>query len=65
MGGASDCGVSGRNEKAERAGSGETSGASGSGETSRTSETSGSGEMSAISGRVSCTGKDMMPLAGL
>ena len=56
MGGASDSGMSGRNEKAERAGSGETS---------RTSETSGSGEMSAISGRVSCTGKDMMPLAGL
>lgn len=52
MGGASDCGVSGRNEKAERAGSDETSGAS------------GSGEMSAISGSVSCTGKDMMPLAG-
>ena len=31
MGGASDCGMSGRNEKAERAGSGETGG---SGETS-------------------------------
>ena len=50
MGGASDCGMSGRNEKAERAGSGETG---------------GSGETSAISGSVSCTGKDMMPLAGL
>ena len=44
MGSASDCGMSGRNEKAERA---------------------GSGEMSAISGSVSCTGKGMMPLAGL
>ena len=38
MGGASDCGMSGKNEKAERAGSGETGG---SGETSRTSETGG------------------------
>ncbi len=56
MGGASDSGMSGRNERAERAGSGETS---------RTSETSGSGEMSAIRGRVSCTGKGMMTLAGL
>ena len=49
MGGASDCGVSGRNEKAERAGTGETSG------TSETGGTSGTG---------SCTGKGMMPLAG-
>ena len=55
MSGASDCGMSGRNEKAERAGSGETGGSG---------ETSGSGEMSAISGSVSCTGKGMMPLAG-
>ena len=50
MGGGSDCGVRGRNEKAERAGSGETG---------------GSGEARAIRGSGSCTGKDLMPLAGL